>query len=116
LHGVDGLEEFGPHLLEQLGNGIVQRQTTSYYHGDRPADAYVYASVRKDLRLPLLFIAGDHDRLANADVIHDDGYALSASADKQYWRAEGGHLDVISGRRSDAEVAQPLVQWFRARQ
>ncbi|MCC7440496.1 MAG: hypothetical protein IT285_02620 [Bdellovibrionales bacterium] len=115
-HGIDGLEELGPRLIEQLGNAVVERRTASHYHGEIPADAHLYAPQRAWLKLPLLFVAGAQDRCANADMIHDDGYLLSGSADKQYWRVTGGHLDVISGKRSEVELLAPLVAWLRARQ
>ncbi|MGZ3687887.1 MAG: alpha/beta hydrolase, partial [Bdellovibrionota bacterium] len=85
VHIRDGLEDLGPHLLEQLANAINTHELTSYYHLDEPSDVYHYGQVRdQGVKVPLLFVAGDKDRCANAEMIYEDGYLATKAADKQF--------------------------------
>jgi pimeloyl-ACP methyl ester carboxylesterase len=116
LHAQDGLEDLGPHVIEQLANAINDRRTSSYYHMNRPASAYDYGSVRRHLDVPTLIIAGGRDRLASAYEIYEDGYLQTQARDKQFVRVEEyGHLDIVTGIHAPTEVWTPVVKWVRER-
>jgi len=116
LHGHDGLEDLGPHLIEQLTNAIKDQQTHSYYHMERPANAYEYWRGRRNVRVPMLFVGGARDRLANVEMIYQDGYLQNKSPDKQFLAVEkAGHLDILSGKNAAREVMGPVLEWIRAR-
>jgi pimeloyl-ACP methyl ester carboxylesterase len=115
-HAIDGLEDLGPHLVEQLANAVNDKRTTTYYHVDRPQDAYDYGTVRKHLELPLLFVAGGRDRLASDLEIYQDGYVASEARDKQFLHAHDfGHLDILCGIHAPKEVMTPVAEWMHAR-
>jgi pimeloyl-ACP methyl ester carboxylesterase len=115
-HALDGLEDLGPHVIEQLANAIVDGRTSSYYHLDRPAKAYDYADVRDHVDLPVLMVAGGRDRLASAYEIYQDGYLRTHSTDKQYIEVEDfGHLDIVTGIHAPSQVMAPVAAWMRDR-
>jgi pimeloyl-ACP methyl ester carboxylesterase len=115
-HAKDGLEDLGPHVIEQLANAINDKRTSSYYHLKRPADAYDYGSVRKHLDVPTLIVAGGRDRLASAYEIYQDGYLQTQARDKQFLRVEEfGHLDIVTGIHAPSEVMTPISKWIHDR-
>lgn len=116
-HAEDGLEDLGPRLIEQLANAINDGIRSSYYHLNRPRSAWDYAPpVSARTGLPMLFVAGDRDRLANADMIFTEGYEKALSFRKQYLRVPAGHLDILSGNNAIAGVMIPVTRWLRENQ
>jgi pimeloyl-ACP methyl ester carboxylesterase len=115
LHARDGLEDLGPHLIEQLANTINSGSTSSYYHLDRPDDAYDYGSARARMTVPTLFIAGERDRLASALEIYEDGYLKTQpvkGVDKDFISVpDAGHLDILNGTTSPERVMIPVARW-----
>lgn len=129
-HGQHGLEDLGPRLVEQIANAHRENETTSYFHLNRPKDAFSYRQARQQIDLPMLFVAGGRDRLANISMVYQNGYvetgatqlasegtsASGKSLDKQFLGVEKfGHLDILSGKAAPREVMQPVVNWMRAR-
>jgi pimeloyl-ACP methyl ester carboxylesterase len=114
----DSFEDFGPRVLEQLGNAVNDGKTSAFYHLTKPQDNYVYGAVRTKLRnMPVLFIAGGRDRMASAVQIFNDGYAATQSRDKDFLLiADSGHLDIVSGRDAKLKVMQPVANWLHARE
>ena len=117
-YGKDGLEDLNPRLLEQVANSILQQKTLSYFDGFPSANTYHYESVRSHriqsvLRLPMLFVAGTHDRLANASMIFRDGYLATQAPDKDFIAVDAGHLDVINGLNARDRVWLPTMAWMR---
>lgn len=116
LHARDGLEDMGPHVVEQLANAISEKRTSSYYHIDRPSFVYNYASVHKHMSIPLLFVGGGRDRLASSYEIYEDGYLQTQASDKQFLHVEDfGHLDIVTGIHAPSEVMMPIASWIRDR-
>lgn len=116
-HAVDGLEDLGPRVIEQLANAIRDSRTSSYYHLDRPGDSYDYGRVRSHYAVPTLMIAGGRDRLASADEIYNDGYLKTEAADKRFIRVEEfGHLDIVTGIHAPAQVMTPVARWMAERE
>ncbi len=116
LHVRDGLEDLGPRLVEQLANALNNQKTESYYHIDRPADAYVYGSVRSRVEVPMLFVGGGRDRLASSREVYEDGYLATQTKDKQFLHVEHyGHLDIMAGINSPKEVMAPVAKWMHER-
>lgn len=114
LHADDGLEDLGPHLIEQLANAITSGETRSYYHRFPERTTYAYGQIRRQITVPQLFIAGGRDRLAGAEMIYRDGYQATAGK-REYLLAEKfGHLDILNGRNAYAEVWTPLLKWLRS--
>jgi pimeloyl-ACP methyl ester carboxylesterase len=115
LHARDGLEDLGPHLIEQLANTINSGETLSYYHLKRPDGTYAYADVRAKMTVPTLFIAGERDRLASALEIYEDGYLKTqpiAGVDKEFISVpDAGHLDILNGASSPERVMIPVARW-----
>jgi hypothetical protein len=117
MHAVDGLEDLGPHVVEQLANAITDSRTSTYYHIDRPGQAYDYSAVRARAEVPTLMIAGGRDRLASSYEIYQDGYLLTRTHDKQFMHVEEfGHLDIVTGIHAPSEVMAPVARWMHARQ
>lgn len=115
-HAADGLEDLGPHVIEQLGNAVNDRQTSSYYHLNRPDEAYDYARVRARIKAPMFFVAGGRDRLASALEIYEDGFLKTNVEDKEFLHVEAfGHMDILTGIRAPAEVMAPVTRWMRQR-
>jgi len=115
LHGKDGLEDLGPHLIEQLANALNEHETLSYFHIDRKPGLYRYSSVRPRVQVPMLFVAGGRDRLANASMIYRDGYEGTQTPDKQFLGVDlNGHLDIMNGKNSNGEVMGPVADWLHA--
>jgi pimeloyl-ACP methyl ester carboxylesterase len=115
-HALDGLEDLGPRVLEQLGNAINDERTSSHYHLKRPRHAYDYSAVRERAEVPTLMIAGGRDRLASAYQVYEDGYLKTRAADKRFIHVEKfGHLDIVTGTHAPSAVMEPVVQWLRAR-
>lgn len=114
-HVQDGMEDLGPKILEQLGNAIQEKRTMTHYHGEPDPETYSYASVRRwGVQIPLLFVGAGRDRLAGVDQIYKDGFQATKAADKQFLGVEEfGHLDVLNGKKSSAEVMVPIVEWMR---
>ncbi len=118
-HVADGFEDLGPHLVEQLANAVNTHETTSYYHLDRPKQAYKYSDVLKTLKLPLLFMGGEKDRLASAFQIYHEGYLKSGGRgdqgsynDKVFVAVpNAGHLDILTGENA-AEITIPALERF----
>ncbi|MGK5087636.1 alpha/beta fold hydrolase [Bdellovibrionota bacterium FG-2] len=111
-HVADGFEDLGPHLVEQLANAVNNHETTSYYHLERPLQAYRYSDVLKSLKLPILFMGGEKDRLASTHQIYNDGYLKTASLDKMFITVpNAGHLDILTGENS-SEITIPAVVRF----
>ncbi|MEO5970393.1 MAG: alpha/beta fold hydrolase [Bdellovibrionia bacterium] len=116
MYSVDGLEDLSTHILEQIGNAVTERATSSYYHITPPAHRFLYASVRKVPKLPILFVGGGRDRLANADMIYQDGYMKSEAPDKQFLGVPlFGHLDILQGIHAPHEVMAPIAKWLHER-
>ena len=104
LHARDGLEDMGAPLLLQFAD-VIRTGTTRV------------RELGSKIHLPMLFIAGDHDRLSHHTVIFRDGFSRTASVDKQYLLARGfGHLDILNGTAAPDEVFQPVIEWMRQRQ
>ena len=116
LHAIDGLEDLGPHVIEQLSNAINQQSTLSYFHISRPQDAYEYSSIRPHVQIPMLFVGGGRDRLASATQIYEDGYLRTQSPDKEYLHVEEfGHMDILTGVHAPEAVMAPVARWIRQR-
>ncbi len=114
LHLKDGMDEISPHILEQLGNAINAQKLLGYFHLSADAAPFEYARERSTVTIPELFIAGGHDRLANAQTVYEDGYLASSSPTKDYIRVEdAGHLDIIDGIHAREEVMLPVSQWMK---
>ncbi len=115
-HARDGMEDLAPHVVEQLANAIRDGKTSAYYHFSRPADIYDYASIRPRVTLPVLFVAGGRDRMANAQMIYRDGFEATASPDKDYILFEkAGHMDVLNGIHAPEHVMAPVAEWMKRR-
>jgi pimeloyl-ACP methyl ester carboxylesterase len=114
--GIDGIEDMPMRVLEQLGNTIRLKETSSYFHLKRPNNIYRYGSYRASFGLPTLVVAGGHDRLASAEMIYQDGYQANGSPDKQFIKVEeSGHLDILMGKNARSEVVAPVVEWLKKR-
>jgi len=115
-HCLDGLEEMGPRLVEQLANAMVHRKTMSHYHARKPPeDVYYYETIRESFNVPLMVVAGTKDRLAHHQMIYQDGYLKTNSPDKQWIEIEAGHLDILTGKNNQEELIEPLVDWIELR-
>lgn len=117
-HLADGMDDISPPLLEQLANGVRERELLAHYPGDRPRDAFSYAAANRGIEraVPLLFVAGAYDRLAHAEMVRRDGFEATRAADKSYVLApEAGHLDILNGRTSARDVWAPIARWIQAR-
>lgn len=116
LHLSDGLEDLGPQLLEQLGNALKDREASAYYHLQQPESLFKYRVARSNSKLPILFVAGGKDRLANAEMIYQDGYLPTRSDEKQFLKVENfGHLDIVTGIHAPREVMTPIAKWLHER-
>ena len=116
MYSVDGLEDLSTHILEQIGNAVIERATSSYYHLDPPDSRFMYASIRKLSRLPTLFVGGGRDRLANAEMIYQDGYGKSEAPDKLFLGVPlFGHLDILQGIHAPHDVMAPIAKWLHER-
>lgn len=116
LHALDGLEDLGPKLIEQLANTINSRERLSHYHLESDDEVFSYDRVKRSRTfLPFLFVGGARDRLANSLMIYQDGYLRSTSVDKKYHEAESGHLDILSGVNAEHEVWAPVADWIDER-
>ncbi len=103
-HLRDGLEDMGAPLLFQFAE-VIRSGSTGY------------GGVRPRIGLPILFVAGDHDRLAHHRTIYEEGFLKTASHDKQYLEARAfGHLDILNGREAPEKVFAPVIEWIRARE
>lgn len=115
-HGIDGLEDLGPRLIEQLGNTLEHGMTLSYFHQQRPLNAFEYRNARRQLGVPMLFVAGGRDRLASAEMIYRDGYEMTETNDKEFLlNEEAGHLDILVGRNALEKTLTPMLRWLRSR-
>jgi pimeloyl-ACP methyl ester carboxylesterase len=114
-HVSDGMEDLGPHLVEQLGNAINDHRTSSYYHMKWDEEPYQYSSVRdRGIDVPLLFVGGGRDRLASALEIYEDGYLKTKARDKEYVFAElFGHMDILDGIHAARDVMTPVAAWMQ---
>jgi pimeloyl-ACP methyl ester carboxylesterase len=116
-HAVDGLEDLGPRVVEQLANAITDSRTSTYYHVKRGAGVYDYAAIRDHINVPTLMIGGGRDRLASSFQIFKDGFERTRSADKQFIHVEDfGHLDIVTGIHAPREVMTPVANWLKAHQ
>ncbi len=116
MYSVDGLEDLSTHILEQIGNAVTERATSSYYHIDPPDRRFMYGTVRKVSKLPILFVGGGRDRLANAEMIYQDGYVKSEAPDKQFLDVPlFGHLDILQGIHAPHDVMAPIAKWLHER-
>jgi pimeloyl-ACP methyl ester carboxylesterase len=116
MYSIDGLEDISTHILEQVGNAVMERATSSYYHLNPPLRRFMYGSVRKLSKLPILFVGGGRDRLANATMIYEDGYRESDAPDKQFLGVPlFGHLDILQGIHAPHEVMAPIAKWLHER-
>lgn len=110
------LEDPGPRLLEQLRNAILTKKSYEYYHLRRPRDAYDYSVWRRNIRVPVLFVAGERDMLAHQEGIRSGGFKQYSEARNRAFILvpEAGHLDVVNGINSRAKTWIPVVEWIDA--
>ncbi|MGK5083319.1 alpha/beta fold hydrolase [Bdellovibrionota bacterium FG-1] len=114
LHAKDGLEDLGPHVIEQLANAIKDQKILSYYHLQPTEETYDYNQIQKHIDLPMLFVGGGRDRLASALEVYEDGYLKTNARDKQYIYADTfGHMDILSGIHAPQEVMMPVAEWLK---
>jgi pimeloyl-ACP methyl ester carboxylesterase len=125
-HLDDGMEAISPKLLEQLANTYACGRRSAF----RPhklgcsTPGYDYADIRRNpavmRSLPQLLIAGNRDRLASALQIREDGFEFGReqgrALDITFRLMEGaGHLDILGGKGTEAEVFKPVADWMLAR-
>ena len=69
-----------------------------------------------DLELPLLFVTGALDKLANAAAIREHGYGQVASVDATLLHLRGyGHVDLAVGVYARDDVWTPVEAWISDR-
>jgi len=63
-----------------------------------------------------LVLAGGRDRLANPEMVYQEGYVQTQSPDKQFIEVnDAGHLDILTGINSPQEVMAPIAKWLHER-
>lgn len=111
-HAKDGIEDMGTALLEQVTRTILQRKTLSH-PGLTEKRSYHYSQIRPQVQMPLLFVAGNKDRLAHSKMIQEDGHSSYRQAQRRWIEVEAGHLDVISGIKAKSSVWEPVLAWIK---
>ncbi len=124
-HLMDGMESISPKLLEQM--------SINYHCGERleyqpirlgcDAPRFRYSEIRKNralMQVPQLLLSGGRDRLASSHQVGRFGFEPARNTARAYdieWRVmEGaGHLDILSGKNTAAEVYTPIIEWMQAR-
>jgi len=75
----------------------------------------IFCSGSYDLKrftAPILFVAGDKDKLAPPSAVKY-AYENVSSKDKEYIELEGyGHCDMIIGKNAKEEVYEPIYEWL----
>ncbi|MEK7485500.1 MAG: alpha/beta fold hydrolase [Planctomycetota bacterium] len=111
------LDDISAHVLKQFADGIKNRTFREYHVKDPARFPYVYKDHYDVLKLPLLVLAGNHDKMACDNKIYELGYLKFSSVDKTYHVfPKYGHADICNGIPAPTEVYPVIESWIRERE
>ena len=94
----------------------VRHETAREFTVDAPRPPYVYADHFDAVTAPVLWMAGELDRVAQPSVIRNHGVARLGSADKSFLVMRGfGHNDLRMGVRAPETVFPAIARWLGER-
>lgn len=110
------LEEYLLRTFDTASVGTLVQLTRLAIHGSlRSADGTMdYSAQFEACDLPLLVIAGAHDRLAPPASVRP-AYERSRSSDKNYREVPCGHADLLVGRQAPTTTWPLVGEWLHAR-
>jgi pimeloyl-ACP methyl ester carboxylesterase len=109
-------EDASTVVYRQLLDGIRTRSLRELHTQDTARAPYAYADSYGRITVPALIIAGDRDKLANDEKVRERVFQRLGSADATYLGvALAGHLDLVLGKRAEADVWVPVEAWMATR-
>ncbi len=107
------IDDTSSTILLQFIDWMRTNSVREYITDDPAWPSYVYSDHYDQITAPMLVIAGDKDKLANDDVIYEEGFKKFGSSDKSYFLAENyGHGDIILGEGAAEEVWPVVVDFL----
>ena len=107
-----GLDNISPQLIHQFYNWLRYGNFKELCDGS-PCNNYDYEKHLKRITLPILFIAGELDKLANKDNIKVRVFKKIGSGDRKFVVFKGfGHVDLCMGKRVE-RVFNLILRWLR---
>lgn len=110
-----GVEDESPLLMAQFSRFLESDRFTSR---DGALD---YEALLRTVKTPVLVVAGKVDQLGFTPLVRRGYDALGGDkawlliAEENGASADYGHMDLLLGEQADADVFEPLAQWFAAR-
>ena len=110
-----GIEDESPRLAAQFGRFL---ETDRFTSRDGLLD---YEQLLRAVKTPVLVVAGKVDQLGMVPLVRRGYDALGGDkefllvAEENGATADYGHMDLLLGEQADADVFEPLAQWFAAR-
>ncbi len=111
-----GFDNISASVTQQLMQCVRKRGLRAYDHRDSFHDPFRYGQAMGEISLPVLFVSGQFDKLANDNVIRRHGYDAVASEDRTLHRVLGhGHGDIVLGIDAFEVTWEPVEEWIAAR-
>ena len=110
-----GVDDESPLLMTQFSRFLDSDRFTSR---DGLLD---YEALLRGVKTPVLVVAGKVDQLGFVPLVRRGYDALGGDkawllvAEENGASADYGHMDLLLGEQADADVFEPLAQWFAAR-
>ena len=112
----DTLDNTESRVAQQFLDGVRNQTWREYHVSDPFHDPYVYADHYDSIKLPLLLVAGNRDKMCNDNIAYWEGFRVMGSTDRTWRDFDAfGHDDLVLGVRADDEVYPFVESWLRAR-
>ena len=111
-----GFDNISGSVTQQFMQSVRKRGLRAYDHRDSLHDPFRYGQAMAEISLPVLFVSGQFDKLANDNVIRRHGYDAVSSEDRTLHRVLGhGHGDIVLGIDAFDLTWEPVEEWIAAR-
>lgn len=106
------LNDISPKVLEQFADWVEKETFCSFPHPQ--FEPYIYSDHFENIRLPLLVLTGDRDKIAPCEVVYTYGYQRMGSKKKEYHCFKDfGHNDLTVGLNANKIVYPFIESWIR---
>ncbi len=111
-----GFDNISAQVTQQFMQSVRKHGLRAFDHRDALHTPYRYGNEMATISLPVLFVSGEYDKLANDRIIRKYGYNTVRSEDRTLRRVLGhGHGDIVLGVDAFEQTWEPVESWIAAR-